>query len=93
MGEILFVIALAGGFLIPTALFKQWRLFWVFAVFFIIFGIMEMLSVMQTGMSISQHFWKLDDANPTGGWIIVGGMAIGWIALLLHFKLRKKKGG
>ena len=52
-----------------------------------------MLSVMQTGMSISQHFWKLDDANPTGGWIIVGGMAIGWIALLLHFKLRKKKGG
>ncbi len=89
--ELLFVIALAGGFLIPTAIFKQWRLFWTFMVFFIIFGFMEWLSVAQTGKTISQHFWAFDTINPAGGWIIVGGMAVGWVALLLHFKLRKKK--
>ena len=91
MGEIIFVILLAGGFLVPTALFKQWRLFSVFAVFFAIFGLLEWLSIAQTGMSISQHFWKLDAVNPTAGWIIVGGMGIGWAALLVHFKWRKKK--
>jgi hypothetical protein len=92
IGEILFIIVLGGGFLIPTALFKQWRLFSVFAVFFAVFGLLEWLSVAQTGMSISQHFWALDNVNPAAGWWIVGGMAIGWAALLIHFKFRKKKG-
>ena len=91
MGEILFVIALTCGFLVPTAIFKQWRLFWVFAIFFAIFGICEWASVAQTGMTISQHFWQLDAVNPTAGWIIVIGMGIGWASLLLHFKLHKKK--
>lgn len=91
MGELIFCVALAGGFLIPSAIFKQWRLFFTFLVFFFCFGIMEWLSVAQTGMSISQHFWKLDTSNPVAGWIIIGGMGIGWLALLLHFKLHKKK--
>ena len=91
IGEILFVVALAGGFLVPTAIFKQWRLFGVFAVFFACFGLCEWLSVAQTGMSISQHFWALDEAKPAAGWAIVGGMALGWVALLVHFKWHKKK--
>lgn len=90
IGELLFIIALVGGFLIPTAIFKQWRLFTVFMVFFAIFGLLEWLSIAQTGMSISQHFWNFDEGNPIGGWIVIGGMGIGWLALLLHFKLRKK---
>lgn len=91
MGEIIFVILLAGGFLVPTALFKQWRLFFVFLIFFAIFGLCEWASVAQTGMSISQHFWALDKVNPIAGWIMVGGMGIGWTALLVHFKWRKKE--
>jgi len=47
--------------------------------------------VAQTGMSISQHFWKLDSVNPVAGWVIVAGMGIGWAALLVHFKWRKKE--
>lgn len=90
IGEILFVLALLVGMLGTTAFFKQWRLFMVFAIFFVIFGLCEWLSVAQTGMSISQHFWKFDEGNPTGGWIVVGGMAIGWAALLIHFKMRKR---
>ena len=91
LGELLFVIALVGGFLAPTAIFKQWRLFTVFVVFFAIFGLLEWLSIAQTGETISQHYWAFDTANPIGGWIVVGGMGIGWIALLIHFKLHKKK--
>lgn len=45
----------------------------------------------QTGMSISQHFWALDTAHPVQGWIVVGGMGVAWIALLVHFKIHKKK--
>jgi len=88
--ELLFILALAGGFLVPTAIFKQWRLFTVFAVFFIIFGFCEWLSIHQTGQTISQHFWTFDKVNPAGGWVIIGGMAVGWAALLIHFKWRRK---
>ena len=91
MGEIIFVILLVGGFLIPTALFKQWRLFFVFLIFFAIFGLCEWASIAQTGMSISQHFWAFDEENPFAGWVIIGGMGAGWIALLVHFKMHKKK--
>ena len=90
LGELLFVLALVGGFLVPTALFKQWRLFWVFMIFFMIFGFCEWLSIAQTDMTISQHFWQFDAANPVGGWVIIGGMGIGWLALLIHFKWKKK---
>ena len=90
IAEILFVLALVVGMLGTTAFFKQWRLFTVFAIFFVLFGICEWVSVAQTGRTISQHFWDFDAINPTGGWIIIGGMAIGWASLLIHFKWRKK---
>ena len=89
--ELLFVIALVGGFLIPTAIFRQWRLFFVFVAFFAVFGLLEALSMVQTGQTISQHFWAFDTANPIGGWVVVGGMGLGWVFLLAHFKLHKKK--
>jgi len=85
MGEIIFIILLAGGFLIPTAIFGQWWLFGVFAVFFVCFGFIELLAVKKTGKTVSQMFWGLKKKNKTAAWIIVGGMAIGWIALLWHF--------
>ena len=91
MWDILFFAVLLGGMLVPSAVFKQWRLFWVFVVFFLIFGALEWLCISQTGTSISQQFWQLDTANPKAGWIIVIGMGVGWFALLLHFKLHKKK--
>jgi hypothetical protein len=88
--EILFVLAVAGGMLLPPLLFKQFRLFFVFLVFFLIFGLMEWLSVAQTDMSISQHFWVLNSENPAGAWIVIIGMAIGWLALLYHLISRKR---
>ena len=91
MGEIIFVALLAGGFLIPTALLKQWWLFGTFALFFVCFGIVELLAIHFSGHTVSQHFWALKDVNPVGAWVIVGGMLIGWLALLWHFMGKKKK--
>jgi len=90
MGTLIFILLL----LLPcitTALFKQWRLFWVFITFYICFGVEEGLSIIQTGSSISQHFWALDTLSSLKGWIIVGSMIAMWTALMLHFKLRQKK--
>lgn len=95
VGEIIFVVLLAGGFLIPPIIFKQWWLFKVFAIFFVCFGLVEWWAVADTGMSVSQHFWEFSDVNPMGGWIIIGGMFAAWMALLWHFAskylLRRRK--
>lgn len=85
MGEIIFVILLIGGMLGVSALFKQWWLFKVFAVFFVCFGLIEWWAVSSTGYSVSQHFWSFSEVNPVGGWIVVGGMLVAWLALLWHF--------
>jgi len=82
MSEILFIILLAGGMLIPSAIFKQWWLFSVFIVFFVIFGLIEWLAVKKTGKTVSQHFWALEGKK--GKIIIIVGMVVAWAALLIH---------
>jgi len=77
--------------LIPMALFGQWRLFFVFLSFYVCFGFQEWLSVKQTGMSISQHFWVFNDAHPIKANIIIGFMVAMWTGLILHFKKKKDK--
>jgi len=90
MNDIVFILLLSVGMLGTSAFFKQWRLFFVFLIFFIIFGLCEWLSITQTGLSISQHFWRFDESNPVGGWIVIVGMLLSWLSLLAHFKWRKK---
>ena len=93
IAEILFIIAMVGGFLVPTALTKNWWLFRVFLIFFICFGLVEWWAVATTGLSVSQHFWEYSEANPTGAKVVLVGMAVGWAGLLWHLgaKLFKKK--
>lgn len=75
--------------LVPMGFYGQWRLFFVFLSFYIVFGLQEWLSVAQTGKSISQHFWIFVDKFPFKADIILSSMALMWAALLHH--LRKKK--
>lgn len=82
MSEILFIIALVVGFLLPPAIFGQWWLFGVFLLFFCCFGLVEFIAVKKTGKTVSQHVWKLPKWKR---WIIVIGMQIAWFALLWHF--------
>ena len=83
--ELIFVIVLVCGFLIPPALFGQWWLFWVFALFFACFGVVEMIAVAKTGETVSQKFWELKKKNKKAAWIIVIGMQLAWLSLLWHF--------
>ena len=84
MGEIIFVVLLAGGLLIPAALAKQWWLFKVFLVFFACFGLVELWAVSATDMTVSQHFWEYSLDNKFGAFAVLGGMLIAWLALLAH---------
>lgn len=84
MKEIIFVVLLAGGLLVPAGIAKQWWLFGVFMVFFACFGLVEWLSIKLTDKSVSQHFWAYSGKNKTMGWIVLAGMLIGWLSLLWH---------
>lgn len=92
IGEIIFIIVLVAGFLVPPIIFQQWWLWAVFAVFFCCFGVIEFLAVKTTGQSVSQKFWELRKNNKKAAWIIVIGMQVAWLALLWHF-IAGGKGG
>jgi len=83
--ELLFVVCLAGGLIIPPLIFKLYYQLGVVIIFFICFGLMEWLAVARTGRSISQQFWEFKKRNPVGAWILVICWFIAWMALLIHF--------
>ena len=82
--EVLFVILLVVGMLVPSALAGQWWLFSVFIVFFFCFGLIEWLAVKKTGKSVSQKFWKFSEEHRWGAIGVLAGMLIAWLALLWH---------
>ena len=82
--EMLFVILMIGGFLVPVAIVGQWWLFGVFIVFFGCFGGIEAISVLKTGQSVSQKFWEYSKEHKAGAWTVLGSMLVGWLALLWH---------
>ena len=84
LGEILFIVAMLGGLLIPSALCGQWWLFSVFMVFGVIFGLIEWMAVAKTDKTVSQKFWDFSKKNKAKGLIILIGMLIAWLALLYH---------
>jgi hypothetical protein len=59
--------------------------------FYVCFGLQEWLSVAQTHLSISQHFWQFNSQHPIQAWVIIVSMAVMWGALLIHFKKHDEK--
>lgn len=86
--EILFVLFLAGGLLIPPAFFGLWALFSVFVVFFVCFGLVEWYNVVASGKTVSQKFWEWSKNNKVKAWIVLAGMLIAWLALLYHLAVK-----
>jgi len=83
MIEILFIFFM----FIPTILmgaFKVWPLFWVFCIFDVIFGLVELYYVKTTKKSVSKHFWKFSEENKGKAIIILVSMFLMWVTLLLH---------
>ncbi len=89
MGEIIFVILLAGGMLGSGAfVWKKtghWQLLAVFVTFFLCFGLWEWHATSTTGQSISQHLWALGDDSPFSLWAVIGSLLVAWLALMWHF--------
>ena len=84
MMEVIFIVLMLGGFMIPSMIFSMWWIFWVFLTFGIIFGSAEGICKAVTGMTVSQQFWHFSIINPHGAWIIIAGMFIAWMSLLVH---------
>ena len=82
--EIWFVVCLVVGLLGPALWVHQYWLAFVFAVFFLCFGLVEWMAVKKTGRSVSQQFWAYSEHHRFGAVCVLGGMAIAWIALLMH---------
>jgi len=81
--EIIFIVAMV----IPTVLmgvFKIWPLFWVFVIFDIIFGIVEVCYAKFTGKTVSQHFWEWSKKHKAKAIAILASMGIMWTFLILH---------
>lgn len=84
MKELLFVISLFGSLLIPSAMYGQWYLFGAFAIYGVVFGGWELFAIKKTGKTVSQHFWEFSKNHPNKAWLILAGMAIGWVILIIH---------
>lgn len=82
--EIIFIVLLVGGLLVPVALVGQWWLFAVFCVFFVCFGVVEFLAVKFSNRSVSQKFWDWSKDNKGKALAVLGFMLVAWLALLWH---------
>lgn len=89
--EVIFIILMLGGLMVPAALFGQWWLFSVFCIFGVIFGIVEVVAKNKTGKTVSQHFWEFSLKNKGGAWVILAGMLIAWLSLLWHLASKMLK--
>lgn len=95
IGELLFVIALAGGMLGSGILVglktKRWHLMGVYVTFFACFGLWEWVAIKNTGDSISQTVGAFGVNHPLLFWIFIGMNIIAWGALMIHFMAMRKR--
>ena len=81
MKTVIFILALLSMPIVAFALGQVW-LGAVFVVFYLCFGVIEVLAIQKTGKSVSQKVWQL----PMGKRIVlITAMVVGWSALILHF--------
>jgi len=78
------IIFISALLLMPIAAFLLGQVWLgiVFVIFYAIFGVIEVLAKMKTGMTVSQNVWQLPMWKR---FILVGAMVLGWGALILHF--------
>ena len=91
MSKLLTTLQVSGIFLfliVPALIYKQWWLAGMFFVFGLCFGIGEALAIKFSGLSLSQHFWVLRQANYGGALTVAICMVIAWTLLILHFMVK-----
>lgn len=99
MGEILFIISLIAGLIIPFMWLQgMGRILWVNTMSLIGLTVVgaEIVGKATTGMTISRHFWTWSLEHPTSAVIVLIALAMGWGSLILHLGwklLTRKKNG
>ena len=93
MGEIIFVVILAGGMIGSGVIVGKktghWHLLGVFVTFFICFGLWEWHAVSTTGMSVSQQVWQFGEESPVLFWVVIGMLIVSWLSLMYHFAIKR----
>lgn len=78
-------------FTVPALIYKQFFLAIAFVIFGVVFGLVEYAANYYTGITVSQQMWELIKEHGYKGYVIIGGMALGWACLLIHLGIRFKK--
>ena len=99
MGDVLFIVAFLGLLLIPFLIFavKNKKGFWYWvgtvATMGAILGIVELISKLATGKTLSSNFWAFSLQDPGSASVILGCWLAAWILLLIHlaWKMINKK--
>ena len=87
MGEVFFILGLVGGLIVPFVfLTGKGRIYWLVTMSTIglVLVASEIISTVDTGGTISQHFWHWSVQHPVTGWLVIGMLFMGWVILLLH---------
>lgn len=94
MGEIIFIIGLIAGLIMPFILLTGWgRKYWVtlMSVIGASVGIAEILGKAFVGKTISRMYWEWSLLHETTSWIVVSILLIGWLNLLIHLQWKVVK--
>jgi hypothetical protein len=87
MGEVLFISCLIVGLIVPFLfLTGKGRIYWLtmMCVIGTILGATEIISVIDTGSTISQQFWHWSVQHVVTAWICLALLLFGWVVLLIH---------
>ena len=82
--EILFFIVMAAFFIVPFVIAKLW--WWVITTgaILLLVAIIEGISMLMGGKTISQRFWKFSENNKIMAWAICFFATCGWVMLMAH---------
>lgn len=89
MGELIFIIGLIFGLILPFLLLTGWgRKYWV-ALMSIIgacVGLAEILGKVFVGKTISRMYWEWSLNHEMTSWVVAGILLAGWLNLLIHLQ-------
>ena len=89
MGEIIFIIGLIAGLIMPFALLTGWgRKYWMIlmSVIGLSVGGAEILGKLYIGKTISRMYWEWSLAHETTSWIVAVILMLGWTNLIVHLQ-------
>lgn len=99
MGEIIFIVGLIGGLILPFLFLTGWgRKYWLILMSTIglSVGVAEILGKAFIGKTISRMYWEWSLIHTSTSWIVSGLLLCGWLSLLLHLQwkvITRKKDG